>query len=145
MALLAAAAAGGCGETAGPADKAHAAVATFLARCAVGDAVAAQYALNEPAKRVMLEARSPREGCVLILGIPLEEAVPARLKDTLELTEVGAVDADGGFATVQVESPSGASEVELEYVRGEWYIGSADAPPPPPPVDPPPPITVPEV
>lgn len=133
----------------------HAAVETFLASCAKGNAEAAELALNEPAKKLMLEAGSPREGCVLILGVPVKDLPPKEglglempdervLKEILEKVAIGRVIADGGFASVELDTPVGPATAELERVRGKWHISSGPAPPPPPPLEPPPPPTIPD-
>jgi len=116
--LVLALGAGGCGERPDPEADARAAVATFVSSCEKGDTLAAQYAVNEEAKKAMLDAGSPSEACGLVLGFPPDEDAAAALAET----ELGPVDADGGFANVQLESPAGVSAVELEYVRGRWLI-----------------------
>jgi hypothetical protein len=128
---LASAAISGCSsKTAanGPVDKARSTVAAFLAGCARGDAPAVADLLAEDQRAKFIEGGHTRRSCDKVLKLGGGETTPpgeAKLKGIFSNTRVTNAETNGGFASVSVEAPDARrSTVELESVRGIWYLSN---------------------
>lgn len=127
LAALAAAALGACQAPSeqGGADHARSTVRTLLGSCAREDREAILHLLARPARDELIRAATTLEGCLRV--VPLADGgEPADLEAFAE-AEVAGATVEGGFATVRVEGPTGAAEVELESLGQRWYVGDPEA------------------
>lgn len=124
-------AASGCrtGVEAGPEEEARAAMETFLYTCAIGRVTGAELVLTEQVRTRFITAGQGLAGCLRVMDIDLEGDPPS--EDVMALfadAEATAATADGGFAHVDVEAREFRRRVELELVRGRWFIGEVTGP-----------------
>jgi hypothetical protein len=118
---------GGCNaKTAAndPTDKARTTVETFMEACGHRETDAVAELLTEDTRTKFIEGSHTAESCAKVLGIPPEGGTAA-LEGAFSTSRVTAAESNGGYASVTVEIPDrGSSTVELEEVRGRWYVSN---------------------
>lgn len=108
-------------------EHAVAAVETFLSACARDEDAEASELLTGLAQRRFVHGVSTLASCTQVLDpgpFPSEEEA----KRALEEAKVGHVEAESGFATVDLELPHKRVTVPVEQVRGKWLIADPDDP-----------------
>lgn len=114
------------------AEQARDTVQGLLTTCARGEATPSQEALVTAAREAFATGASAREGCNVIVRLADEPSEP-ELRELFEGAEVTRVRVVGDSARAGIEAPGGrASTVELEHVRGRWYVTNTPLPTPPP-------------
>jgi hypothetical protein len=118
--------AGGC-ENSGstPSKKAETAAETLLETCARDEPDAAIGVLTPPLRKAFLRGSSPARACREVLGVGSAGQDDVQLRREFRATRVASVQVEGGFARATLDTPSGLpAKIELEFVRGEWYVGN---------------------
>lgn len=120
LALLAA----GCGNsTTGPVEQARDTAATLLESCARESPNAVAGLLTSATRQTFIAAPSTADGCLRVLKLsgPRDRE---EFKSAFGNGKVGQASVRGGFAAVDVVTGAGEeTSIELEDVRGDWYVG----------------------
>jgi hypothetical protein len=119
----------GCAGTATEAeDAARAAGATFVQLCAAGAGERLLPVLTAPARRVVLEAGSPREGCARVAR--LAPATPLELERLFRDARVVSVSVHGDTGTVAIAFPGGRrAELDAEATgTTRWLLTNSPLP-----------------
>lgn len=120
---------GGCGQRDEDDDRAaRAAADTFLELCARGAGEELLPVLAAPARRVVIEAPSPREGCAAIAKLP--ETTASELGRLFAEARVDRVEVRGDTGTVHLAFPGGlSSELDAEATgTSRWLLTNAPLP-----------------